>query len=401
MIAVVLSCLRLEAGRQAVASATITAGFVSSIAVQDGGEGYQSPPAVVIVGGGGTGATAVAILNGSAVGTIVVTTAGQDYASAPSVVIEAPPATIDAAVLQIDLVPRLTIGGSRGTTNAIEWADSVTAPTQWHFLTNLILGDQPTVLVDSSAPAGAKRFYRVVTTNGEPPGRPPGFAWIPPGRFPMGSPVSELGRNADEIPHWVTLSRGYWMQRTEVTAGQYGAVTKSNPNNQTNPDLPVVVRWSQATNYCAQLTLQERSAGRLPTGYEYRLPTEAEWERAARAGTTSAYYFGDTGSTIGSFEWVNTSAYKRVGQLLPNAWGLYDMLGNVNEWCSDLYGQYPIWEVVNPRGGEGGPTSPHRVSRGAFTSVGLPVLEYRCARRSPYLPESNDVGFRPVLAQGD
>lgn len=398
MIAVFLLFLRVEAGRPAVATATVTAGLVSGVVLVDGGDGYLSAPSVAFVGGGGTGASAVALLNGNSVGAIVVTTAGGGYTSAPSVVIGGPPPAIDPATLQIDTIPRLTIAGMQGTTNAIQWIDSLTPPGQWNLLTNVILGGSPAVILDTTAPTGARRFYRVVTTNGEPPGRPPGFVWIPAGRFLMGSPTSEPGRYSDEIPHMVTITRGYWMKKTEVTAGEYGAVTQSNPNNQTDPERPVVVRWSQASNYCAQLTLRESAAGRLPPGFQYRLPTEAEWEYAVRAGTPTAYYFGSDATEIKRFEWAQSSSFQQVGRLDANPWGLFDTLGNVMEWCTDWYAQYPIWETVDPSGAEGGVAGLNRVARGAHSSLGLFLTEYRCARRSHYAPEQNQVGFRPVLA---
>lgn len=353
MIAVFLLFLRVEAGRPAVATATVTAGLVSGVVLVDGGDGYLTAPSVAFVGGGGTGASAVAILNGNSVGAIVVTTAGGGYTSAPSVVIGGPPPAIDPATLQIDTIPRLTIAGMQGTTNAVQWIDSLTPPGQWNLLTNVILGGSPAVILDTTAPTGARRFYRVVTTNGEPPGRPPGFVWIPPGRFLMGSPHTEDGRQLNEGQHPVVISRGFWIGRTETTVAQYGAVTKLNPGDQVDPMLPVVkVTWRDATNYCDLLTKAEAKAGRLPAGFVYRLPTEAEWEYAARAGTDTAFSFGDDPTELSKYGWVreiDINRPRRVASLLPNPWGLFDVHGNVSEWCLDSgWFLYQLWEVADP-----------------------------------------------------
>ncbi|MBR5691095.1 MAG: formylglycine-generating enzyme family protein, partial [Verrucomicrobia bacterium] len=119
------------------------------------------------------------------------------------------------------------------------------------------------------------------------------MTWIEPGTFIMGSPTDELGRYDNEVQHEVTLTQGYWMGRYEITQAQYKAVMKTNPSYfkdyEVESSLPVEqVNWNDAKEFCAKLTEIEKAAGRLPEGYEYTLPTEAQWEYACRAGTTTA-----------------------------------------------------------------------------------------------------------------
>ncbi|MBK9137390.1 MAG: SUMF1/EgtB/PvdO family nonheme iron enzyme [Verrucomicrobia bacterium] len=221
---------------------------------------------------------------------------------------------------------------------------------------------------------GPQRFYRVVQTQINEP--PPGMVWIPPGTFLMGSPASEPARWSDEGPQTVvTLSRGFWLGKYEVTQREYLAVMGNNPSYFTGDlDRPVEqVSWHDAVAYCEKLTQQERAAGRLPEGYEYRLPTEAQWEYACRAGTTTATAFGNSlSSTQANFDGnypYNGGAVgpylgrtTKVGSYLPNAWGLYDMHGNVWEWCADWYSDsYPGGAVTDPRGPISGSI---RVNRG-------------------------------------
>ena len=149
------------------------------------------------------------------------------------------------------------------------------------------------------------------------------------------------------------------MGKYEVTQAQYQAVMGTNPSKFKGDDLPVErVSWSDATNFCAKLTANEKAAGRLPEGYAYTLPTEAQWEYACRAGTTTALNSGkdlsdkEECSEMDEVGWYN---YNRgdsytypVGQKQPNAWGLYDMHGNVWEWCSDWFGDYSSPTVTDP-----------------------------------------------------
>ena len=180
------------------------------------------------------------------------------------------------------------------------------------------------------------------------------MVWIVPGTFIMGAPSSDPDYRSDETQHVVTLTNGFWMGQHPVTQGEYLAVTGTNPSYFTG-DLsrPVEqVTWFNATNYCSNLTQNEQSAGRLPAGWVYRLPTESEWEYCCRALTTSRFYFGNDpgdGKSLTNYAWYSVNSggtTQPVGELLPNAWGLVDMAGNVFQWCQDWYGAYPGGSVT-------------------------------------------------------
>ncbi len=171
------------------------------------------------------------------------------------------------------------------------------------------------------------------------------FVWIPAGNFVMGSPVGEAGRLEDEDPqHEVRISRGFWMGRYEVTQSEWEAVMGENPSHfkDCGPRCPVEqVSWNDVRRFIWELNMKER-----PKGYEYRLPTEAEWEYAARAGTPGARY-----GVLDAIAWhVGNSAGKThpVGLKQANGWWLHDMLGNVWEWVSDAYAEYPRGSVTDP-----------------------------------------------------
>jgi len=191
------------------------------------------------------------------------------------------------------------------------------------------------------------------------------FAWIPPGRFRMGSPPGEAERSDNETQHWVTLTRGFYLGVHLVTQGPWRWVMDSNPSNFKGNNRPVdTVSWDDCQEFCRRLSELD--------GRRYRLPTEAEWEYACRAGTTTPFSFGDTISTDqanydgnytyrrgkkGKFLEITTS----VGSFPANAWGLHDMHGNLWEWCQDWFGPYPTEEAIDPIGPESGSA---RVLRG-------------------------------------
>jgi len=184
------------------------------------------------------------------------------------------------------------------------------------------------------------------------------FAAIPAGEFTMGSPASEAGRSNDETQHHVRISKPFLMATTMVTQGQWQKVMGNNPSNFKGDDnLPVeTVTWDDAVDFCKKLSEKE--------GLKYRLPTEAEWEYACRAGTTTEYNTGDGEDALKEGGWYSGNSDQKthpVGQKKPNAWGLYDMHGNVWQWCSDWYGDYPGADASDPQGVDNGSA---RVLRG-------------------------------------
>jgi formylglycine-generating enzyme required for sulfatase activity len=181
------------------------------------------------------------------------------------------------------------------------------------------------------------------------------LALIPKGTFKMGSFQKEEGRDEDEVRHEVTLSNDFFLGVTEVTQKQYQEVMGKNPSKFVGAQRPVeMVSWEDAVEFCERLSElpEEKKAGRV-----YRLPTEAEWEYACRAGSKTAFSFGDESGSLGDFAWFKDNSdgkTQSVGEKKPNAWGLYDMHGNVWEWCSDWYGEYPGKAVSDPAGPEKG-----------------------------------------------
>jgi formylglycine-generating enzyme required for sulfatase activity len=259
---------------------------------------------------------------------------------------------------------------------------------------------------DATSPATATRFYRAV-----PFGAPTNMVFIPPGTFRMGSPTNEVDRNlfltidavlAEGPQTAVTISHGFWMGKYEVTQGEYLAVMGKNPSQFVgDTNRPVEsVSWFDATNYCGKLTLREQAAGRIPGGSRFRLPTEAEWEYASRAWTSTRFSYGDDlgYDSLDQHAWYSNnsdSTTHPVGQKLPNPWGLYDMSGNVWEWCQDHAAPELGGIALDPQGPV---TGADRVLRGG-SSFG-PGAGMRAAQRFHSAPDSTDSinGFRVVLA---
>ncbi|MHC5541803.1 formylglycine-generating enzyme family protein, partial [Singulisphaera rosea] len=192
------------------------------------------------------------------------------------------------------------------------------------------------------------------------------FVSIPAGEFLMGSSASEQDAEFFEKPqHRVRITRPFHLGVTEVTQGQYRAVTGQNPSQfKGSDDLPVEnVSWEDAVAFCKMLN--EREKAQLGGDY-YRLPTEAEWEYACRAGSTKRYSFGDDEAGLGEFAWFEANSKGKthpVGEKRPNAFGLNDMFGNVWEWCQDwydedYYGQSGNADPLGP------PRAAFRVDRG-------------------------------------
>jgi len=263
------------------------------------------------------------------------------------------------------------------------------------------------------------------------------LVWIEPGTFTMGSPKRWRILFPNWKPHiWserpvpgtgpttkVTISKGFWMEAFEVTQKDSMEITeKSDPSSFTrqyklsyfqNYPFPIPsfitngtrfpvenISWNDATNYCGRLTAREQSLGNIPVDYSYRLPTEAEWEYACRAGTTTRYSYGDNPDDLRLYGWVNSTNRRMqtyaVGHKQSNPWGLYDLYGNVNEWCSDWdEGSLPGGESVDPAGPVSGTS---RVIKGG-SSFSYP-LQCSTAGRSALAPNtvSPMTGFRIVLA---
>ena len=185
------------------------------------------------------------------------------------------------------------------------------------------------------------------------------FVWIEPGSFVMGSPSSEPGRHSSEGPqHEVTISRGFYLGKYEITQAQWESVMGGNPSNFIGPNRPVeTISWNDVQSFIHRLN--EAAGDSL-----YRLPTEAEWEYAARAGTTRRWSFGDEVSELENYAWYSCNDgcdTKDVGTKLSNPWGLYDIYGNVLEWCQDWFGSYSSSASVDPSGPS---TGSARVIRG-------------------------------------
>lgn len=214
------------------------------------------------------------------------------------------------------------------------------------------------------------------------------MVWCPPGTFMMGEFEFPMFQENDEILHEVTLSQGFWMAKTEVTQKQWMSVEAryANPSEHQGDDLPVeCVNWHDCEGFCQRAGLE--------------LPTEAEWEYACRAGSTGD--FGGTGK-VETMGWCGEAwgaeRLHPVGQKKPNAWGLYDMHGNVREWCADYYGDYPEEAVTDPTGSVGGLDDFHVLRGGAS---GDKWMNCRSAARFKCPPshKGSFYGFRPVLRE--
>jgi formylglycine-generating enzyme required for sulfatase activity len=242
-----------------------------------------------------------------------------------------------------------------------------------------------------------------------------GFVWVAPGTFTMGSPTTEADREDGETQHQVTLTKGFYMAKYEVTQKQWQDVTGSLPPTDPGPrdgdNYPeYYVSWYDALKFCNTLSMKEG----LTPAYSingktdpaewggqgdswdaahcdwnasgYRLPTEAEWEYACRAGTTTAYNTGDTISDVNS-----GGTNHPVGQKAPNAWGLYDMHGNLPEWCWDWYGDYPNGPQTDPTGPASGD---NRVIRGGYRLIDPSTLRSAARGGAEPIHRGSYQGFR-------
>ncbi len=219
---------------------------------------------------------------------------------------------------------------------------------------------------------------------------------ILPGTFTMGSPDEEKGRLIDETQHFVTISNLYYLGAYEVTQGQYEKVMGRSDHTLEDSRLPVeAITWGDAVSFCTKLS-------ELPvektTGRAYRLPTEAEWEYACRATSVTPYFFGESNAGIEEYAWSGENSKGRTrpgGEKKANRWGLFDIYGNVHEWCNDWYGEYSTTSVTDPQGPSVGT---ERVVRGG--SRQYTAATFRTASRGRQNPKSSvgGQGFRVAIS---
>jgi formylglycine-generating enzyme required for sulfatase activity len=247
---------------------------------------------------------------------------------------------------------------------------------------------------------------------------------IPEGRFQMGAPIGEMDECEDELQHDVTISQNYYLGMTQVTQGQYEKVMGDNPSRfqgcevdgRDSSAFPVEqVSWDDVVEFCKKLSElpEEKKSGRV-----YRLPTEAEWEYACRAGSNTAYCFGNNEESLCDYAWFeDNSGYQThpVGEKKPNAWGLYDMHGNVWELCSDWYDYYIEGAVIDPSGPSEGrfsrqlyygvapidpshpPDGPYRVYRGGCNGCEAKYCRSACRYGEDPSERREDLGFRVAM----
>ncbi|HNR34916.1 MAG TPA: formylglycine-generating enzyme family protein [Candidatus Hydrogenedentes bacterium] len=232
----------------------------------------------------------------------------------------------------------------------------------------------------TGCPAGYERSYAGIS-----------FVWCPAGTFYMGS----IEGRDDELPvHRVKISKGFWLSRYEITQDLWQGIMGKNPSRFTgDPRLPVEnVSWKEVVSFIGELNR------RYPDKI-FRLPTEAEWEYACRAGSEREYGFGDNAAQLPDFAWFKENAEGKthvVGRKNPNAWGLYDMHGNVAEWVSDRYGEYPYegGTVTDPMGPE---TGSNRVYRGGSWYHDAPQCRAAARQRDGMDKRDSVIGFRLVM----
>ena len=230
--------------------------------------------------------------------------------------------------------------------------------------------------------------------------------WIKPGSFLMGSPENELGRWAGwgEIPRKVVISRPFYIAAFETTQAQFEAVMDFNPSKFKGRDNPVeMILWKDAMDFCSRLN--KMTQGQRPKGYKFSLPTEAQWEYACRAGTGTALNNGtdltneEQCKNLDKLGWYRANSdghTHEVGEKCPNAWGLYDMHGNVWEYCLDVWEKNPSGkDVVDPQGPENLQVDPDHVKKGG--GFYLAAKRCRSASRSPQKNPTNYIGMRIAM----
>jgi len=232
------------------------------------------------------------------------------------------------------------------------------------------------------------------------------LVWCPPGKFTMGSPKGERERNVAEDQVQVSLTKGFWLGQHEVTQLKWQRVMDTAPWRgerfvQEGDNYPATyVSWEDAMKFCEKLTEHERSFGRLLPGWQYTLPTEAQWEYACRAGTTTPFSFGNDDSKLTDYGWFDRNASQNgerhahmVGKKKTNPWGLFDMHGNVYEWCRDWYAD----KLPGGTDPEGPAEGANRVDRGGGWEDAAGHSRSANRDSSPSAERNYDLGFRVAL----
>lgn len=218
---------------------------------------------------------------------------------------------------------------------------------------------------------------------------------------PMTNMVLIKAGSFRRLKRTITISHDFWLGKYEVTQAEYSGLMGKNPSHfKDHPEAPVEkINYYEAMAYCSAVTQRERQAGRLPASCEYRLPTEAEWEYACRAGTTNLFSFGDSTAESDQYAWTwenSEGTTHLIGQKRPNPWGLHDMHGNVWEWCLDWFADYPAVDASDPLGP---PQGKMKVFRGGGWNNEVQFA--RSANRFIMSPSNGIyfVGFRVALSQ--
>jgi len=284
-----------------------------------------------------------------------------------------------------------------------------------------VIGCQADVVTNAPAPTDEKPVNPFSGTKAGQQREVEGvkLCWCPPGRFRMGSPPSEPERRPGEAQAEVTLNKGFWAGKFEVTQGEWRRVVGEFPEKMTageGDDFPVYsINFAEAEEFCRKLTDVAHKSGDLPAEWEFRLPTEAQWEYACRAGTTTATSFGPSLSSQqanfqgepynGGEPGPSLKHAARVGSYPANPWGLYDMHGNIYEWCRDWYhanfpgGTDPDLYLAKSTAAVNRDGTLSRVRRGGcWADKGWPC---RSAFRLRFEPErrADHIGFRVVAVR--
>ncbi len=292
--------------------------------------------------------------------------------------------------------------------------DALTEPLDSHFsrLCQVVTALLPQAKVfAASAPASAPVVAAPVRPAGQirnDNGLKLKLVWCPPGQFCMGSPTDDPSRFPNEGPVDVTLTKGFWIGQVVVTQAQWQHVMQSAPWTDqrwvrvAGPCPVTWVTWKDAWEFCSRFMEAEQTAGRLPAGWRYTLPTEAQWEYACRAGTTTRYSFGDDDSKLPQHAWFDINAFdigKRYAHLAgrkeSNPWGLFDMHGNVWEWCRDVYVK-DLPGGLDPEVRSGGREG---VRRGGCWNLHAAYCRSASRLQVEAAVANHDLGFRLILEQ--